>query len=165
MQTWRHFVYFTAPSNAPLPFVAVVEKSILVPYTPVEMYELVDRVEDYPLFLPWCGGTELHRRDEEFTEATIHIHYLQIRQHFTTVNRKIFPHEMHIRLKSGPFRHMEGAWLFKPLGEVACKVELRLHYEFATHLLERMLGPVFGYVANSLVDAFVLRAEQVYGAR
>lgn len=165
MRTWRYFVYFTVSFCVPLTSVAVVEKSILVPYTPAEMYELVDRVEDYPLFLPWCGGTQLHRRDAEFTEATIHIHYLQIRQHFTTVNRKVFPHEMHIRLKSGPFRHMEGVWLFKPLGETACKVELRLHYEFATHLLERILGPVYGYVANNLVDAFVLRAEQVYGAR
>ncbi len=144
---------------------AFVQRSILVPYTPVEMYELVDRVEDYPLFLPWCGGTELHRRDERITEATIHIHYMHIRQHFTTENRKVYPHEMDIRLKRGPFRRMEGFWRFKPLGEVACKVELELHYEFSTHLLEKALGPVFGYVANSLVDAFVQRAEQVYGAR
>lgn len=129
------------------------------------MYELVDRVEDYPLFLPWCGGTELHQRDEFITEATIHIHYMQIRQHFTTVNRKVPPHEMTISLKRGPFRCMEGYWRFKALGEAACKIELVLHYEFSTHLFEKVLGPVFGYVASSLVDAFVQRAEQVYGER
>lgn len=144
---------------------ATVEKSVLVPYTPVEMYELVDRVEDYPLFLPWCGGTELHHRDAQVTEATIHIHYMQIRQHFTTVNRKVYPQEMAISLKRGPFRRLEGHWRFKPLGEAACKVELKLHYQFSTHLLEKALGPVFGFVANSLVDAFVQRAEQVYGVR
>lgn len=144
---------------------AAVQKTVLVPYTAAEMYELVDRVEDYPQFLPWCGGTELHYRDELITEATIHIHYMQIRQHFTTVNRKTRPQEMTISLKRGPFRRMEGYWRFKPLGEAACKVELVLHYEFSTHLFEKVLGPVFGYVANSLVDAFVQRAEQVYGER
>ncbi|MCS6786111.1 MAG: type II toxin-antitoxin system RatA family toxin [Thiobacillaceae bacterium] len=143
---------------------AAVEKSVLVPYTPVQMYELVDRVEDYPLFLPWCGGAEVHLRTAELTEATLHIRYMHIHQAFTTVNRKVYPHEMHIRLKRGPFRHMEGCWLFKPLGAAACKVELKLQYEFASHLLDKALGPVFGYIANSLVDAFVHRAEQVYGA-
>jgi ribosome-associated toxin RatA of RatAB toxin-antitoxin module len=145
--------------------VAAVQKTVLVPYTAVEMFELVDRVEDYPLFLPWCGGTELHQRDEHVTEATIHIHYMHIRQHFTTLNRKTYPQEMVISLKRGPFRRMEGYWRFKALGEAACKIELKLHYEFSTHLLEKALGPVFGYVANSLVDAFVHRAEQVYGER
>lgn len=144
---------------------AAVQKTVLVPYTAAEMYELVDRVEDYPQFLPWCGGTEVHYRDELITEATIHIHYMQIRQHFTTVNRKTRPQEMAIRLKQGPFRRLEGFWRFKPLGEAACKVELVLHYEFSTLLLEKVLGPAFGYIANSLVDAFVRRAEQVYGER
>lgn len=144
---------------------AAVQKTVLVPYTAAEMYELVDRVEDYPQFLPWCGGTKVHYRDELITEATIHIHYMQIRQHFTTVNRKTRPQEMAIRLKQGPFRRLEGFWRFKPLGEAACKVELVLHYEFSTLLFEKVLGPAFGYIANSLVDAFVRRAEQVYGER
>lgn len=144
---------------------AEVLKSVLVPYTSMEMYELVDRVEEYPQFLPWCGGTELHRRDEGITEATIHIHYMQIRQHFTTQNLKVYPQEMAISLKRGPFRKLEGYWRFKALGDAACKIELVLHYEFSTHLFEKALGPVFGYVANSLVDAFVQRAEQVYGPR
>lgn len=144
---------------------AEVSKTVLVPYTSVEMYELVDRVEDYPQFLPWCGGTELHHRDEAITEATIHIHYLHIRQHFTTQNRKLYPEEMLIGLKSGPFRKMEGYWRFRPLGDAACKIELKLHYEFSTTVFDKVLGPVFGFIANSLVDAFVQRAEHVYGQR
>ncbi len=142
-----------------------VVKSVLVPYTAMEMFDLVDRVEAYPDFLPWCGGTELHRRDEAVTEATIHIRYMQVKQRFTTENHKRYPEEMHLRLKDGPFRHLEGVWHFRPLGEEGSKVELVLHYEFATHLLEKALGPVFGFIANSLVDAFVHRAEKVYGVR
>lgn len=142
-----------------------VVKSVLVPYTPAEMYELVDRVEDYPRFLPWCGGTEVHHRDEASTEATIRISYLQIKQHFTTVNSKRHPEEMRLSLKDGPFHDLQGAWRFRPLGEVACKIEFTLHYEFSSAILEKVLGPVFSHIANTLVDSFVQRAEQVYGER
>lgn len=144
---------------------AEVVKSVLVPYSAAEMFELVDGVEDYPRFLPWCGGSELHARDETVTEATIHIHYLHVRQHFSTRNDKRYPEEMVIRLVSGPFRRLEGAWRFKALAESACKVEFLIHYEFSSSLLERVLGPVFGMITNSLVDAFVRRAEDVYGPR
>ena len=144
---------------------AKVVKSVLVPYSALEMFELVDRVEDYPQFLPWCGGTELHRRDEGITEATIHISYLHVKQHFRTENAKRIPEEMGIRLKDGPFSKMEGSWHFRRLADTACKIEFELHYEFSSHLLEKVLGPVFGIVTNSLVDAFVHRAENVSGAR
>ncbi len=144
---------------------AEVVKSVLVPYSSIEMFELVDKVEEYPQFLPWCGGTELLMRDETITEATIHISYLHVKQHFTTQNTKTPGEEMLIRLKSGPFRKLEGYWRFKSLAESACKVEFVLHYEFSSGLLEKALGPVFGLVTNGLVDAFVHRAERVYGER
>jgi len=144
---------------------AKVVKSVLVPYSAAEMFALVDGVEDYPQFLPWCGGTELLRRDETVTEATIHISYLHVKQHFTTENAKRIPEEMGIRLKNGPFRKLEGAWYFKRLAESACKIDFELHYEFSSSLLEKVLGPVFGMITNSLVDAFVHRAENVSGAR
>lgn len=144
---------------------AEVVKTVLVPYSAAEMFELVDGVEDYPRFLPWCGGSQLHARDEAVTEATIHIHYLHVRQHFSTRNDKRFPEEMAIRLVSGPFRKLEGSWRFKTLAEAACKVEFVIHYEFSSALLEKVLGPVFGMITNNLVDAFVRRAEDVYGQR
>lgn len=142
-----------------------VVKSVLVPYTPAEMFALVDGVEQYPKFLPWCAGADLHFRDEAATEATIHIGYMQVQQQFTTINSKRFPEEMQLKLKSGPFRSLEGYWRFKPLGDTACKVEFMLQYDFSSHLLQKVLGPVFGHIAGSLVDAFVERAEKVYGAR
>lgn len=144
---------------------AEVVKTVLVPYSAEEMFVLVDGVEAYPQFLPWCGATELHLRDAETTEATIHIHYLQVRQHFTTRNSKRHPEEMIIRLQRGPFRKLEGYWHFRELAEQACKIEFVMHYEFSSGLLEKVLGPVFGVVTNNMVDAFVRRAEQVYGER
>ena len=143
---------------------AQVEKSVLVAHAPELMFELVDRVEDYPLFLPWCGGTELKQRDEHLTVATIHIAYMGIRQSFTTENTKTRPREMRIKLQEGPFSRLEGDWLFLPLGADACKVEFRLQYLFSSRVLESILSPVFSHITNTFVDAFVHRADEVYAA-
>lgn len=143
---------------------ARVEKSVLVAHTPERMFELVDRVEDYPEFLPWCGGTELKWRDDLSTVATIHIAYLGIRQSFTTENAKIQPREMRIKLQDGPFAQLEGDWAFIPLGSDACKIEFRLQYVFSSRMLETVLAPVFSHITNTFVDAFVRRADEVYAA-
>lgn len=141
---------------------ARVEKSVLVAHPPEYMFELVDRVEDYPVFLPWCGGTELKWRDASSTVATIHIAYMGIRQSFTTVNAKDAPRIMRIRLQDGPFRELEGDWHFLPLGSEACKIEFRLNYTFSSHILESLLAPVFSHITNTFVDAFVQRADEIH---
>jgi ribosome-associated toxin RatA of RatAB toxin-antitoxin module len=141
----------------------LVEKSVLIERTPRQMFDLVDRVEEYPQFLPWCGGTELLLRDETTTSATIRIAYRGITSHFSTINRKEAPHLMHIHLREGPFTRLEGGWRFTALGDAACKVEFHLHYEFSSRMLAKVLGPVFNYIADSFVESFVKRARQVYG--
>ncbi|MDY0012193.1 MAG: type II toxin-antitoxin system RatA family toxin [Rhodocyclaceae bacterium] len=141
---------------------AAVKKSVLIEFTPRQMFDLVDQVELYPQFLPWCGGTELLARDEQITAARLHINYHGLKAHFSTENAKEAPFWMEIRLKDGPFRHLEGMWRFTPLGDTACKVEFELHYEFASKLLEKAVGPVFSHIANTFVDSFVKRAEQIY---
>src|SRR6185503_14205302 len=124
---------------------------------------LVDAVEAYPQFLPWCSGVTVTFRDETRTRATIHVNYHGVRQSFTTDNAKEPPEKMTIRLVEGPFRVLDGEWRFTPLAADACKVEFRLHYEFSSRILEKLVGPVFSYIANTMVDAFVHRAEKVYG--
>ncbi len=143
---------------------AQVNKSILVGYSAARMFALVDQVEEYPQFLPWCGGTEVKWRDETTTVATIHIDYLHIKQSFTTENAKREPHLIEMRLQDGPFSHLEGSWRFIELDPQACKVEFSLHYEFSSRMLEKLVGPVFDYIANSFIDAFTHRADKVYGA-
>lgn len=142
---------------------AVVERSILIERTPAQMFELVDRVEDYPKFLAWCGGTELIERTETKTAARIHINYHGLKAHFATENAKEVPRWMSIELREGPFHHMSGGWKFTPLGETACKVEFRLNYEFSSRILEKALGPVFHHIVSTFVDSFVKRAQHVYG--
>lgn len=140
---------------------AKVEKSVLVEHSAAAMFDLVDRVEDYPLFLPWCGGTEVKWRDAQSTVATIRIDYLGVKQSFTTENSKQFPVEMQLGLQDGPFSHLHGHWRFKPLGESACRIDFRLEYAFSSRILENLLAPVFGHITGTFVDAFVKRADQV----
>ncbi len=142
---------------------AVVQRSVLVGYSAQRMYALVDEVERYPEFLPWCGGTELEHRDGEVTRASIQIDYRGIRQTFKTENRTQAPELIQIRLVSGPFHTLDGTWRFTALAPEACRIDFQLHYEFASRLLERLVGPVFHYIANSFVDAFLKRAERLYG--
>ncbi len=129
------------------------------------MFELVDRVELYPQFLPWCGGAQVLETHESGKTARIDIDYHGVKAHFTTDNVNHSPESIVVTLRHGPFRHLHGEWRFRALAEDACKVEFELAYEFATHILERVVGPVFGHIANTFIDAFVRRAESVYVTR
>ena len=128
------------------------------------MFALVDAAEAYPEFLPWCSGATVMLRDATRTRATIHVNYHGVRQSFTTDNTKEPPEKMTIRLVEGPFRVLDGEWRFKPLAEDACKIEFCLHYEFSSRILEKLVGPVFSYIANTMVDAFVKRADKLHAA-
>jgi len=142
-----------------------IERSVLVGYTPDQMYSLVDAVERYPEFLPWCGGAEVELRDETHTRASIVIDYHGIRQSFSTENAKQRPVRIDMRLVKGPFRHLDGSWTFQWLGEEGCKVRFELQYEFASSILGKLVGPVFDQITASFVEQFVERAASVYGER
>ncbi len=144
---------------------AQVEKSVLVPYSAEQMFALVDNVAEYPQFLPWCGGASVNSVAGNTVHATVHIDYHHIKQSFTTENVRQVPHRIDITLKDGPFKNLDGCWHFIPLSESACKIELSLHYEFSSRLLEKVFGPIFYYIANTFVDAFVHRAEKVYASK
>ena len=140
-----------------------VNQTLLVEFAPEQMFILIDTVEDYPKFLPWCSGTELIHRDAVTTRATISINYRGVRRSFTTENDKDEPVSMRIRLIKGPFSKLDGSWHFTRLGDRGCKIEFKLHYELAGRLLDRLISPVFHHIASTLVDAFIKRAGEVYG--
>jgi ribosome-associated toxin RatA of RatAB toxin-antitoxin module len=144
---------------------ALVEKSVLIEYSATQMYALVEDVAAYPEFLPWCGGSEILKKEAHLTRAAIVIDFRGIKQRFSTENRLDPPQLIQMTLVDGPFRQLDGSWRFKALGENACKIEFRLHYEFSSKLLEKIFGPVFHFIANTFVDAFVKRARQLYGER
>lgn len=144
---------------------ALVEKKVLVPFSAEQMFVLVDNVADYPQFLPWCGGTSASVLENNKMRATVHINYHHIKHSFTTENVRQAPQRIEMTLLDGPFKHLDGSWSFIALSPTACKIEFRLHYEFSSKLLEKVVGPVFHYISNSFVDAFIHRAEKVYATK
>jgi ribosome-associated toxin RatA of RatAB toxin-antitoxin module len=127
------------------------------------MFELVDDVDTYAQFLPWCRSARVLSRNVDEVHATVEIAHGALRKSFTTLNRLQKGKMIEMRLVEGPFRRLEGYWRFDSLGERACKVTLDLEFEFSTRLIAMALGPVFNQITGTLVDAFVKRAEQVYG--
>ncbi|HEY8879667.1 MAG TPA: type II toxin-antitoxin system RatA family toxin [Roseateles sp.] len=149
-----------------------VKKSVLLWYTPREMYELVTAVERYPEFLPWCNKVGVLERDGDTVTARLHLAYAGVRHAFTTRNRNEDGRSVRMELVDGPFSHLDGVWQFLPLNKpgadaeaAACKIAFELSYAFSSGALEAVVSPVFDRIANTFVDSFVQRAESLYGAR
>jgi ribosome-associated toxin RatA of RatAB toxin-antitoxin module len=145
-----------------------VHKSVLIWYSAEEMFSLVVDVARYPEFLPWCDHAAVLAQDEHGMKAEIGIAFGGIRQVFKTRNEHVPGRRVKMKLVEGPFSRLDGQWKFIPLGgggeqQRACKVELELHYGFENAALGSLVGPVFDKIARSQIDAFVKRAEQVYG--
>ena len=140
-----------------------VERSVLVPHSAAQMFDLVADVEKYPEFMPWCGGAEVQSRTDTGMQASITIAFAGMRQRFTTRNEHEYPSRIDLHLVDGPFSELVGNWKFIPLAEDACKVEFTLTYAFSSRALEAIVGPVFNRIASSFIDSFTKRAQAVYG--
>ena len=143
-----------------------VHKSVLIWYSAEEMFGLVTDVAKYPEFLPWCDHASVLALEPDGMKAEIGIAFAGIRQTFTTRNQHVAGREVRMKLVDGPFSNLDGHWKFAPLGQPgqrACKVDLDLRYSFKNVALATVVGPVFDKIAGNLVDAFVKRAEHMYG--
>jgi ribosome-associated toxin RatA of RatAB toxin-antitoxin module len=140
-----------------------VRRSVLVAHSTKEMFDLVDGIELYPQFLPWCGGARVLETRADGKTARIDIDFRGVRAHFTTDNVIRANESIVIALRDGPFRQLHGEWRFAALAPDSCKVSLALVYEFMAPL-ELVVGPVFGRIATTLMDSFVRRADALYRA-
>ena len=136
-----------------------VHRSALVALPAAAMFALVEDVERYPEFLPWCAGTEVLERTAHITRARLDIAYRGLRTHITTRNQKEPPQRMTLELVDGPFERFQGEWRFTALGGEGCRIDFTLEYSLASAPLRALLGTVFGYVADTMVERFVERAE------
>jgi ribosome-associated toxin RatA of RatAB toxin-antitoxin module len=141
-----------------------INKTLVVPYTCSQMYDLVNAIEQYPEFLPWCESAEIHHRDSDEVKASLVLYGAGIRKSFTTLNRLQKNKMIEIVLLDGPFKHLEGFWRFDDVGTEKSQVSLDLEFELPGGLLNFAFGPIFHQMANTLVDAFSARADDVYGS-
>jgi len=149
-----------------------VKRSVLLWYAPREMYALVTDIGAYPQFLPWCERAEVVERDADGVTARLTLSKGGVRHAFTTRNEHRPSERVDVTLVDGPFSMLEGHWAFLPIGRAgaatpaeACRIEFDLRYAFASRALEAVVSPVFDRIADTMVDSFVQRAENVYGAR
>lgn len=143
-----------------------IHKTALVPYSAAKMYQLVNAIEDYPQFLPWCKATTVHLRTETELHATIKMGHIAMGKAFSTRNVLTPNRSIQMQLVEGPFSHLKGLWSFQPLGqdeEAGCKVALTMDFEIANPLLRKGLTPIFTQIVNTLIDAFIKRAHECYG--
>lgn len=141
-----------------------IERSALVPYSAAQMFDVVDDVESYPEFLPWCTSAELLSRTETELVGRLTVARGNIKQSVTTRNMLDPPHGMTIELVEGPFKTLSGRWTFTQLGDEGCKVQMKMNFEFDSRLISFTFGKLFGAAADRLVDAFCQRARELYGS-
>lgn len=146
-----------------------VRRSALVPYAASEMFTLVADVESYPQFLPWCTHASVRPHTQTEVEASLEMSKGPLHKRFTTRNTLQAPNLITMRLVDGPFRALEGSWRFDSIGssssnsDTGCEVALNLEFEFSSKLLAHLVGPVFGEISSTMVDAFCERAHALYG--
>jgi len=128
------------------------------------MFALVEDVERYPDFLPWCIGSTLHSKDDATIEASLELQRGGIRKTFRTRNGLNRSREMSIALVGGPFSHLDGNWTFEQLGDDGSKVSLLLEFEFENRVTDVLFGRYFEDTCNSLIESFIARAQKIYGA-
>lgn len=139
-----------------------LKRNAIVPYTARQMFELVNAIEDYPRFLPWCHSSQIVSRTDAEVVASLEINWKGMRKSFTTRNL-LTPYErIEISLVKGPLHRLDGIWNFYPLEEHASKITLDMDFEFTGHFIDRLFQPVFQHIANTFVDAFIKRAAELY---
>lgn len=141
----------------------IVKKARTVNYTCEQMFSLVNEVERYSEFLPYCAESLVHHRDEDEVQATLVISAVGMNKSFTTRNRLQINKMIEIRLVDGPFSHLEGFWRFDEVADGACIISFDLEFEFAGRMFSMLLGPVFEQVTDKMVDSFCDRAKEIYG--
>lgn len=142
----------------------VVKRIVLLEYSAEQMYGLVAQIENYPAFLPGCSDVDVQRHDQkDEVVATLTMNFHGLKYSFTTRNQNVAGKSITMRLVDGPFKTLTGDWIFTPLRADGCKVEFELEYAFSNPVLAKVIGPAFGKIANSFVDSFCKRAEEIYG--
>lgn len=139
-----------------------IYRHALMPYSARQMFNVVNAVDEYPSFLPWCARSEILSQTETSMDASILMKMGKLNHSFSTRNTLEKDALIHMQLLNGPFKRLSGDWIFTPLKDENCKIELKLEFEFSSKIVAMLIGPVFTQIANSLVDAFCQRAHQIY---
>lgn len=142
-----------------------INKTALVPYKVEQMFDLVNDLERYPEFLPWCKEAKILKHEADQVDASLTLAVKGLEKTFTTRNPIETNRSIEMHLLDGPFKQLYGRWEFQQLGDAGCKILLDMQFEIKNPLLRATLGPVFTHIVNTLIESFIQRAETLYGSR
>jgi ribosome-associated toxin RatA of RatAB toxin-antitoxin module len=142
---------------------SIIDQSALLPYSAGQMFALVNDIEAYPEYMDGCIGAEILETTGNQVTARLDLGKVGLRYSFTTRNTLVEPESMTMALVEGPFRHFEATWTFRALNENACKVSLKMEFEFATGLVDAVMKRLFDTTSRNLVNAVCQRAQERYG--
>lgn len=136
-----------------------VKRSALVKQPPARVFALINDIESYPQFLPWCTHARIVSRSPTELIATIGVRQGALQGEFTTRNTLDPDRAVHMQLVSGPFRSLEGHWVLTPVQADGSRVDLTMRFAFKNALTAALFERPFAATVGSLVDAFVARAR------
>ncbi len=142
-----------------------ISKSAVVPFTAEQMYALVNDIESYSQFLPWCSGGEVHEQDPHFMKASVSLAVGRVKQTFTTENSLQPGKRIDVQLVSGPFKQLQGYWSFESAGEGMCRIIFKMNFEYKNIIIKLALNKLFQRIGNTLVASFVERANSLYAEK
>lgn len=145
------------------PMTTKINRSALLPYPAQALYDMVNDVQTYPEFLPWCGASKVLESSPKHMRAELTVSKAGLSHRFTTLNRLVPGERIEMQLVEGPFSHLQGVWTFQALTDEASKISLDLEFAYSGAIMRATLGPLFTHAANTMVDAFCQRAQQLYG--
>lgn len=140
-----------------------LDRQALVPHSASLMYSIVNQVDLYAQFLPWCSKSEIVESTDSTMTARVYMEKGPLNQSFTTKNSMISNQQIKLELIDGPFKELSGQWLFQDISDHGSKIILQLNYEFSNPIISMVVGPVFNQIANTLVDSFCKRADELHG--
>ncbi len=140
-----------------------IKRELIVPYSASAMFQLVNDIETYPKFLPWCRHARILEQDDNHLDATLVLAKGGLHKAFTTHNALIPNQSISLSLIDGPFKQLTGLWQFTALNDTECHIHFDLHFEFSTKILTLMFGPLFHQATNTLIDSFQHEAQKRYG--
>ena len=141
----------------------IIKRELIVPYSAEAMFTLVNQIESYPQFLPWCRHARILEQNEQLIKATLVLAKGGLHKAFSTCNRLTPNRFIAIELIDGPFKKLNGLWQFEAINPTECHIHFDLEFEFSTKIIALMCGPIFQQATNTLVDSFRLEAENRYG--
>lgn len=133
-----------------------------LPFSAEQMYDLVVDVSSYPEFLPWVAAVRIRSDSNEELLADLVVGFKALKETFSSRVLKTPKLKVVVEYLDGPMRHLHNQWLFEETAN-GCIVDFTVDFAFSNRIFEALAGQYFSTAIRKMTDAFIKRAETLYG--